>query len=717
MWFEISESAIFGVFDDPNRPENLRVNLDTLLPIAAADRDQLLAASQAFLSTKKYQTQLGLARGGLVKFGQYVRDKDICIIPNSNDVDGWQFQILDWFSWYLVHSHERRLYKSRVKGWDTVAVPWLKGLVDEVYLPDGLFFPRAKNRNQRGKPRSPRRPEIVGDKSASTTSRPIDKTIAGPLFWRSDSEYLDEVETLLRKRDRALRRAVDDYWLRLVKDFREGKRLIRLVPDDEFEERRSRNDWTVHRRFSRMAKKNARVTIPCVPRSESWALRVLQSELRETSNDQVFSASSIAMHPAFSPLFMKDRSWTPIEPLLTKTALTPEQASALESRSMFMRFLGILTTLDAAVATVILLQEHPNLTPQGILNARLFSHSGKSYMIAAGDGRQTIFSIDKPRAGNRKYALLTHRAARVVKHVVRATADVRAALRRAEYSHWRNLFLGCPAGRNSRIGILRSVTARAIASPKNQRNTLGCFYPELEAAGIVPGVVNFRKIRATQAVLNWFDTGSVSAASQSLGNSYAIAVQHYVPAPLIRLWNDRLIRRFQNTLITLAASDEEYLLEVSDIESLGDLQSFLVQLLHENPPGSSPIGDELHKRIDHSEVPGLSSQSATPSFSLLSIRLCSNSLAMLYAYKDIALRMLPQQQLETADSRTGLAPASFINLATMVQVASSSANLSDVMRESLDITRLRAVDRSARKKLPTVLRKFRDLRLDSVWSN
>jgi hypothetical protein len=381
-----------------------------------------------------------------------------------------------------------------------------------------------------------------------------------------------------------------------------------------------------------------------------------------------------------------------------------------------MRFLGVLTTLDVAVATIILIQEHPNLTPQAVLNAKLIGPAGRSYVIATGDGRSTTFSVDKPRAGQRKYALLTPRAAHVIKHVIRATADVREALKRAGHSHWKNLFLGCPAGSNSRIGILKSVAVPTIVSSKKQRNTLAGFYPELEDAGIVHGVFSFKKLRATQAVLRWFDTGSISSASRALGNTYPVAMKHYVPEPIIKIWNDRIIRRFQNTLITLAAADEDYLLDATDIETLSDLQSFLTQLLIENQPGSSPIGNELHRRFDLPDTMDGDTAERPRGYSLLSIRLNSNSLAMLYAYRETTLRNLPQEKLDIVDLRTGLAPSSFIQLATMLQSASSSGEVSDVMRESLDIARLREIDSVARQRLPDLLQRFKRLRIDRVWS-
>ncbi|MEM1174014.1 MAG: hypothetical protein AAGI27_04325 [Pseudomonadota bacterium] len=717
MWFEESEGALIGVFDDPNRPANLRMGLDSLSGLRNSDLEPLLAATQKYLSPKKYPTQVALARGSLVKFGQYLREKEQSRLPAFNDIDGWQFIIFDWFAWYLLSSHETVGFQSRTKAWDTSAVLWLRGLVAEEYLPDGLIYPRARKKSRLGKKRSPRRPDFIGEYSATTTNNPIDKTLAGPLFWRSDSEYLDEIELVLRKRDNALRRVVDDYWLRLTKDYRAGKRLLRLVSMDEFREREELNHWTVHL-ADKINGKDTPVSSPDVERSASWALHILRSELCTSSSEYVFSNTSLVAHPGCRSGFLQKRFGTPIDPILDSTALTREQASLMDSRLLFMRFLGVLTLLDVTVAIIILIQEHPNLTPQAIANAKLVSPAGKSYVIATGEGRTVTFSVDKPRAGVRKYAQLTPRAARVMKHLIRATADARELLKRANHSHWRYLFLGCPAGPNSRIGLLSGVTVKNIVSSGKHR-TLARFYPELEAAGIVLGVINFKRIRSTQAVLEWLKTGSLGLASRKIGNSYATAVQHYVPEPLIKIWNERIIRRFQNTLIVLAAADEDYLLDVADIESFSDLQSFLCQLLTENLPGSSPIADELHRRFSNSKLIGATEPPLPDSreYALLSVRLSPNSLAMLYAYRETALGRLSPHKLNQVDRKTGIAPNSFIRLATLFQHASEAQELSNILRESLDVARLREVNELAQRMQPDLNRKFRNLRIDPAWSD
>lgn len=59
-----------------------------------------------------------------------------------------------------------------------------------------------------------------------------------------------------------------------------------------------------------------------------------------------------------------------------------------------------------------------------------------------------------------------------------------------------------------------------------------------------------------------------------LGNSYRVAIEHYIPESLLQVWNERIIRRFQNTLLALAAAEEDYLPEVVDMPNLAELHRF-----------------------------------------------------------------------------------------------------------------------------------------------
>jgi hypothetical protein len=109
--------------------------------------------------------------------------------------------------------------------------------------------------------------------------------------------------------------------------------------------------------------------------------------------------------------------------------------------------------------------------------------------------------------------------------------------------------------------------------------------------------LDFRRLRKTLGVVRWFETGSIVEMSRCLGNSRQVVLEHYLPPALLHAWNTRIIRRFQNTSIILAAHEEDYLLAVTDFTTLGDLLHFMAQLLNDHRDGSSPIATQMHARF------------------------------------------------------------------------------------------------------------------------
>ena len=651
-------------------------------------------------------------RASLVKYGYFLQEHQIIALPKS--FSDWQIHVLKWLSWYLSYNQATHQLKYRVRDWDTMAIPWLRGLVDEGVLPEGLALPRAKLKREIGRPRGPRNPELMGDTGAKPTQEPVNKTIAGPIFWRSDLDYLDEIERTLHGRNELVRKVTDDYWLRLVKDYRSGKNLARRIDSKKFAKRYDMKDWSV--RGWRAAAQGPKYVTSCgAPDGAAWALKVLEKELATGRTRDVFVGKRLEDNVGLQTRFLTRTNATPVNELDDLTALTANQAAFLDIRQIFMRFLGVLTTLDAAVARLILIQEHPNLSPWSIANADLLNARGKTQVQFGGEGNKLIFSVDKPRAGKRKYAVLSPRAARVVKHVIRATQDVRRALKLAGYEHWRRLFVGCPGGRNPRIGIL-TVTSANLTSANT--TSLIRFYPDLEAGGLVSGVFDFKKLRTTQGAIEWFETGSIQAASRKLGNTYRTALNHYVPEPLVRLWNERLVRRFQNTMILLATSSEDYMLDVTDIGSIEELHSFVVQVIDENPKGSSPLADRIH--LDFARLLKLDGGPETERHDqsesdLLSVRLDANSLALLYAYREKALELLRPRERRRPSPGTGVSPDSMIQLAQLLSSACDRDSVSEVMAESLELSQLKQINSKALVKLPNILKRFENLHISQTW--
>lgn len=213
-------------------------------------------------------------------------------------------------------------------------------------------------------------------------------------------------------------------------------------------------------------------------------------------------------------------------------------------------------------------------------------------MLPQGDGSAPIFSVNKPRARSRKYCELSQRSARVLRHILRATHPVRELMKRAGVPQWRYLFLGIVTeSRTWKLGHPVSINAGVFH--RSSGSTLLNYYPNLADHGLQPGTLSHARIRNTQGVLSWFEEGSISACATKLGNTEEVSMKNYIPESLLNAWNERIIRRFQNTLLILAAANEDYLLNVVDLKTPADLNQFIAQLIFESRPDDSPIAKKF----------------------------------------------------------------------------------------------------------------------------
>lgn len=686
--------------------------------IQSATVELIVQAFRRRLEGSPYHTQKNKVRYVLRPLGVFLATRRVKgeahVIPC--DFSGWQSLLCDYSIWWLTRADSVASLATRCTAWEKRARPFFEYLQEEGILPLGLVIPALKLPKEKIR-FNPQKPKLLGESPAVAVSEihqvekaPIDKTLAGPIFWLGDAEYLDEIEGIMRSRDDILGAALDDYFLKLVQDYRTGRRLLRRISDSEWQERVSSNEWIYgYARRNGVSFVRGANPIPlCAPLNPDghlFLLKLIQHMLREAKTASDISLTKIRRHPAVNTTCLKRAKQTPIAPLRQLTMLTGDQVRQLSIAALVWRFTGILSLVDMAVAMAILIREHANVTPEAMAGALLLNARGKSYLIMTDDrSASAIFSVNKRRAGSRKYFVLNKRSARVVRHLIRTTAPIRALLKRSGHPSWRYLFLG-RTGQLFELDHPKVIPANALwSSNKNIKLGFACFYPRLAEAGLGAGTLDFAKIRATQGVLAWFDKGSVRAVRRRLGNSYRISIEHYIPEALLSAWNERIIRRFQNTLLVLAASEEEYLLDVVDMPNIGELHRFIGQLVYEMPAGRSPVADRIQAKFgDRFGVGGpgrrQSLSLAKPKNESLHIRLSSSSLALLLAYRQWANAQLSPESQRQQDSQTGLAPKHFIDLAVMLQAAAESDEIGQDLSRSLDLRSLKRQFRQAESKV------------------
>lgn len=101
-------------------------------------------------------------------------------------------------------------------------------------------------------------------------------------------------------------------------------------------------------------------------------------------------------------------------------------------KNELLPYLGIMSSMQAAVCMVLLILEHPSLNPTALYRAKIERpRSGGAFITSSGllNGGKVRFDVEKLRAGEEKSAELSPLAQRVLAKVVEWTDPVRAEMR------------------------------------------------------------------------------------------------------------------------------------------------------------------------------------------------------------------------------------------------------------------------------------------------
>lgn len=603
----------------------------------------------------------------------------------------WQITVYRFFQYYLADTNwSQARTRYRITEWQTVIGCLFEFLIEDEIIPHDVKIPKIDSKKIRSLAKNQPLLSQTHPRLANVLNQPK-KLLADVSFGMTDADYLDDVEKKCRHLVGIIRDTCLEHWNGLMRDGETGRQLGAQLPDAEIIEAIAAGRYgTPHPKRGPPIK----YASPFHPEGHVWALAIFRWIISEGEDLGCVSRDAIHASPFFpAQVFGGNEARRFYTVLDTLTAMTPEQWRALTTRARFHRFAGLLSNLDAAAACCLLAIEHPEFTSESLQDAKLLNVRGKPYLLLTDNNDHSIFSIDKPRAGQRKSVVLTPVSQKLVSDILRWSAPVREVLRRAGDKTWRYLFLGvrysdCVPGF---LGVVQGTTdylTRGGASTTSS-TALTTLYPVLVENGLVKGSFDYRRLRNTLGVIRWFETGSILEMSRRLGNTRKVALEHYLPPALLHAWNTRIIRRFQNTLIVLAAHDESYLLEVTDFSNMADLQHFITQLIVDYPGRTSPLADEVQRRLGSEQQRDALSLVSTPG--LLNVRLSPKSLCLLYSYADLAQRTLAPDELDKTDVLSGLAPRQFTDMATLLRHAAESDKINASLRESLDVPLLKQI--------------------------
>lgn len=708
MRFEIKNETLTFYLGNPKR--EIETTARQSFAGTGLSEKQIIALAEGLV--KKYcGKSLGTQQGATTQFLRplfaYFKLTKTPWPTNSSD---WQITTYSFFQFYLINlewSQARTAF--RMREWQTRIGGLLEFLREEEIIPHDVVIPKI---DQQKISSMAKEQPLLGHlrKKLSNLKDQPKKLLVDISFGMSDADYLDEVERRCRHLVDVIRAVCQQHWDALMKDGATGRSIAEVVTDEQIEEAMAA------KKFGSPSEKShgfCMFASSAHPKGHNWALALTRYKIAAGSSVNCVSLQTLRASPFFrNDTFCHEKDQ--FTALCGLTALTREQRQVLQIPSQFYRFAGLLSNIDAAAACCLLSIEHPEFTSESLQDAKLLNVHGKPYLLLTDSNYQSILSVDKPRAGKRISVVLTSRSQTLVKDILEWTAPVRKVLRRAGDKTWRYLFLGVKQ-RNGSNGFLGVLDGRSIyLNGGKDTISLSSLYPALSQNGLNKGSFDYRRLRNTLGVIRWFETGSILEMSRRLGNTRKVALEHYLPPALLHAWNTRIIRRFQNTLIVLAAHDQPYLLEVTDFSTMADLLHFVSQMIVDYPSSTSPLADEVQRRICLEQR--IEAKSLTPMPGLLNVRLSSKSLALLYSYSSFSKRMLADAEIEKVDVISGLAPRQFIDMATLLRHAAECDGIHASLSESLDVPLLKRVHGAALAMQPDLDAQFASLAIKRQWA-
>jgi len=226
----------------------------------------------------------------------------------------------------------------------------------------------------------------------------------------------------------------------------------------------------------------------------------------------------------------------------------------------------------------LLVLDHPKITASFLQKLKLFDKHDRQAGLVFTD--QVHYLIGrKDRAGVAQEIPLTERGIRVVNSLIEITRPLRDYLRERGDPDWRYLLLssGKSFGYPQRVNNISGWTTDplrqlSIASSIKQISGL-----EQADAEDLARRFSLAALRASVGVLVYLRTGSVQAMADALGHKEydPRLLEHYLPTPILRFFQERWIRIFQGGLIIHAMRESSHLLRASGFDSMSQLHAFL----------------------------------------------------------------------------------------------------------------------------------------------
>ncbi|SFP67740.1 hypothetical protein SAMN05216229_104277 [Geopseudomonas sagittaria] len=598
--------------------------------------------------------------------------KDILNYLRENCLDipdgqGWDGFIYDFFCFYLTDDkYSKAAINTRQSAWCMYSL-YFDQLKISGIVPSETNIPAAKIREIKSdaeRSKGYTLGEFVEAVGSDQFHSSIGKNnyLIDLSFALNKDEQLAEIERRLKKYSDVVRDAVLAYWNDMRGAHLAGRKLISKIPKGDIE-----NVVKTRSYYVKINGEWCHLASMRNPDGLAWFLSAVNYFFTETDLLDVVSVGNISKIDFFSGVFKRKSLIHELVDGLRGISNSPLM-NEVEITEVIARHLGLLSARDCAAACVLLAGEHPNFTADSISKAALLSYKDKNYIYSGFNNKNLIFGVTKPRATSRKVAILSPISVMVLEGVVEATAELRRKLKAKDHGGSRSLFII-----SSRVGVGQPNNILIKINAGKGPSLYSSIERNLDGLDIPPATFTISRVRNTKGILKWFETGSIREMSVSLGNTERIVIKHYMPPWILRKANERLVRRFQQKLIIIAAKDSPWLLEASDFSQHSDLLNYVTKLLEITNKGD-PVSDAFLSRwADRHEdeyVGGVGGE--------LMVNLSPNSLSLLYAYSEWCSKNLSDEDLETKNITVGISPKALVDLSSLIKAAATGEDVSGV---------------------------------------
>lgn len=343
-------------------------------------------------------------------------------------------------------------------------------------------------------------------------------------------------------------------------------------------------------------------------------------------------------------------------------------------------YLGLLTPESTIAMVVLLLLEHPSINVESLLNADLLDENDRTILLSsAGDQNDVRLTVEKPRAGRQKHAVLTDISYEVLSWALARTKSIRDLLRaQGRVAEARKLWVGISRASfkpqaftvvSLRTAFRRPPSNRVGGLKKSSRQST--FLERHAQLSAWREHATLKSLRVSQGVLQWFRTdGDLAHAAQAFGHrQLRTTIENYIPQPVMDAMYERQVRRHQNLMIAAATGGRPYLLEATDFNSYEELHHFIGSLLSPKSQGNVDAEDTLLSRVQKILCPehrSGSNKSQTQATARVLLKNDPNTLAVALLYREHLLRA-PSEILDRSDTATRTSPRMWLDLMSTIQ--------------------------------------------------